>query len=266
MFAAASPSMKSSPWVRVLNPLAASSPRVFCFPHSGAGTVMFHGWPQHISPVAEVCAIQLPGRDARMKERPHDNMASLVNALYCDIIPYLDRPFVFFGHSMGAQVAFALTHALVERAGIRPCHLFLSGARAPHLLPLLPKLHTLSDDELVMALHALGGISGQIMAIKELLDLFIPIIRADLAVSESYWLEKPVPLAVPITALGGASDPRVSIESLEAWRDHTTAAFSRELFPGGHFYIQHHGKKLSSFITEALRQTQPITGDSGANQ
>lgn len=256
MSATVLPNTKSSPWVRILNPLTTQAPRVFCFPHSGGGTALFRGWPRQIASAVEVCAIQLPGRDARMKERPYDNMASLVDALCGDIIAYLDRPFAFFGHSMGALVAFSLAQALVERAGIRPDHLFLSGARAPHLMPLLPEFHKLPHDELISALYALGGLPDEIMAIRELLDLFIPVIRADLMISETYWVKKPAPVMVPITVLGGGNDPRVSVESLEAWRDHTSASFAARIFPGGHFYIQQHEKELVSFIVEVLRQVQ----------
>ena len=103
----------------------------FCFPHAGGAASVFRGWPQYTGGELEIYAAQLPGRATRQSEPPITDFDALTDAAVRDILPLLGRPFVLFGHSMGALVAFEAAHRLRELNLEPPVHLFVSGEPAP---------------------------------------------------------------------------------------------------------------------------------------
>lgn len=226
-----------SPWITSPKPRPNPSLRLFCLPFSGAGASAFMPWSAELPGMVEVCPIQLPGRETRMREAPFQRLTPLVQALATDIAPWLDLPFAFFGHSLGALIAHELTRELRRRNLPGPLHLFASGRRAPHLVDPDP-LHKLPDPAFIARLRRMEGTPETIFREPELLALFLPILRADLAVNEAEAHVTEAPLDCPITAFGGLTDERVPRDGLEAWRQHTTAPFSIEMFPGGHFFLR----------------------------
>ncbi len=187
----------------------------------------------------EVCAIQLPGRENRLREQPHTRLASLVEQLAEELEPYLDLPFALFGHSMGAWIAFTLARRLRQRHPRSPVHLFVSGRRAPQIPSLHRPIHALPDPEFIGELRRrYGGLPEAVLRDPELLELFLPVLRADLTLVETYTYTPEPPLACPISAFGGAEDPASGPAGLAAWQAQTTATFSMRLFPGGHFFVQ----------------------------
>ena len=177
-------------------------------------------------------------------------MAGLVAALYESIQPRLDEPFAFFGHSMGAAVAFELARLLRLRNRPAPRMLVASGARAPrfrrgHVPPPEP-----SEVEFVEALRRLQGTPPEVLADPELLRVILPALREDAAIYRNYVYAEEPPLDCPIRAYGGTDDPNVRPEHLAAWAVETTAAFTVRMFPGGHFYLQSH---RTEFLTALAR-------------
>lgn len=188
-----------------------------------------------------------------MAEPAFTRMEDLVRALVPALRPHLDLPFALFGHSMGAHVAFEVARAL-EREGLRPRHLVVSGNRAPSLPFPRPRIHHLPDARILAEFARLGGTPREVLDDPQLMALLLPILRADLALCETYAYEAGPPLECPINAWGGARDPDVPVAALEAWRDETRGPFTLRLFDGGHFFLQESRAQAFAALRDALAQ------------
>jgi medium-chain acyl-[acyl-carrier-protein] hydrolase len=210
--------------------------RLVCIPYAGGAPTAFRRWPHLVPRGVEICAAQLPGRGLRRSEAPLACMEAIVNDGLRGLRAFRDRPFALFGHSFGAWIAFELARAL-RRAGERaPVHLLVSGAKAPHL-HRAKEPAALTDDALVAQLLEWNGTPREILDSPEMIQLFLPSIRADYLAYNRYGSREEAPLDVPITAFGGLRDTLVSEEQVAAWSRHTTAAFDAQRIPGDHFFI-----------------------------
>jgi surfactin synthase thioesterase subunit len=214
--------------------LDADAIQLFCLPHAGAGASAYRDWPALLAPGIEAIPVQLPGRENRHGEPLLSSAAELVAELEGPVAGRAGGDFALFGHSMGALLCYELAHVL-SALGKPPRHLFVSGLGAPHIPPTGPRLCDLPDDELVTVIAKLEGTSPEVLAQPELLQLLLPLFRADLTVWETY-VHHRGPLQVPITAMGGRRDPGVGLDLLSAWGSLTSAEFRIEVFDGGHFY------------------------------
>lgn len=224
---------KANPWANL---------RLFCFPYSGAGASMFTKWVEKLPSTVELYAVQLPGRETRLVEPLFTRLPPLVEATAAALLPHLaDKPFAFFGHSMGALLAFELARYLrrTQRAadGLQPVHLFVSGHTAPQLGQRKPPIHALPEAEFVAELRRYNGTPEEVLQHAELRQLLLPILRADFALYETYVYTPDPPLDCPISVFGGMQDEDVPQEGLEPWRGQTRAAFSLQMFPGDHFFV-----------------------------
>jgi surfactin synthase thioesterase subunit/glycosyltransferase involved in cell wall biosynthesis len=244
-------------WFPSIKASAGAKLRLFCFPFAGGGAGVFRGWLDHLPPGVALVPARLPGRETRLAEPPFDSMESLSEALSEAISPQLEKPFAFLGHSLGAVIAFELTRRLRTRGKSLPTALFVSGARAPqfrrdHVPPPPP-----SDDELLRELERLEGIPRDLLENQELLQLALPVLRADTALYRNYIYTEGPPLDCDIRAYGGKDDKRISRSEIESWSEQTTRSFSCEMFPGGHFFIRSHEaeflKALSSDLSRIMR-------------
>jgi medium-chain acyl-[acyl-carrier-protein] hydrolase len=211
--------------------------RLFLFSHAGGGTNSWRGFREGLPPAIELCAVRLPGREERLSEPPFRRMEPLVDALSVALTAVLDRPFAFFGHSMGALVALALARRLRDQAAPLPVDFVASGYSAPSAIRRRPRpLYQLPRAELIAELRLMGGTPPQVLDEPDLLDLLLPTLRADLEVSETWAAPGAPPLPTPILAAAGTEDASVSDEGLEAWRYETSQRFAWERFTGDHFY------------------------------
>jgi medium-chain acyl-[acyl-carrier-protein] hydrolase len=222
---------------------ARTTPRfkLFCFPYAGFGTTIFHGWGAALPAAVEVQAVRLPGRGARIREPAMTQMSALVTAMVDVLEPELSGMYGFFGHSMGGRVAFEVTRELDERRLPQPAQLWISGNRAPQLRPRRAPIHELPESEFIAELREYGGALPEVLANQELMQIYVPILRSDFALHDTYTHRPGPPLSVRLSAFGGTEDPYVPASDLEAWSEHTTAAFDVQTFPGGHFFL--HGAK-----------------------
>jgi medium-chain acyl-[acyl-carrier-protein] hydrolase len=239
--------------------------RLFCVPHAGGVPAAFRTWCDYLSGDIEVCPVQLPGRAGRFDEIPFDRMAPLVHALTRELVPHFDRPFAFFGHSMGALVAFEVARQLRRMGAGMPRHLFVSACRAPQVRDPRRRLHNLDDFELIAQLRRLNGIPSEVLEDHQLMNLIVPVVRADLAVSETYDYSAEPPLACPITAFGGLDDPKVLREEIEPWQQQTSSDFELHMLPGDHFFFQTAQERLLRTISSSITLRARLRGQPKAS-
>lgn len=242
--------MVESPWIDYARPNDEAALRLFCLPHAGGGAASYRDWVAGLAPEIEVLPVQLPGRETRFFERPFSTIEPLLAALAQGLRPFLDKPFAFFGHSLGAVVAFELIRKLQEE-GFVPVHLFVSGYGAPHLPEKLPPMHRLNDVEFVAALRDLNTMPTAVLENEELLALLLPLLRADFAIYEQYQFHAGSLLRCPITILGGKADALVPPGRLVPWQEHTLESGGVHLFAGGHFYLH----EEPTAVWQVIRQT-----------
>lgn len=223
-------------WFRVYRPVPAAGVRLICLPHAGGAASFYRNWSSCFSSSVEVVAVQPPGREERIGEPMLATMDSLVEAL-ADSMPHVaDRPYLLFGHSMGAAVAHELCLALRRRGRRLPVHLVVSGREAPSR-HRGGSLHRGGDAQLRDELKRLNGTAAELMDSPDWCAMALPIIRNDYRLIETYRPHAAAPLDIPITAVAGEQDGELLPGDAEAWAEQTRAAFNLHRFPGDHFYL-----------------------------
>jgi medium-chain acyl-[acyl-carrier-protein] hydrolase len=239
----------TDPWVLYPKPNPHAGLRLFCFPYAGGGATVYRAWADGLPPDVELACVQYPGRGSRLKEPAFAQLMPLVEALVPALPPHLDKPFAFFGHSMGAVIAFELARRLARE----PLHLFVSGRQAPQLPPRDLHTYDLPDAEFIEELQRLGGTPREALAHPELMQLMLPLLRADFEAIQTYAYAPGPPLHCPVTAFGGLEDEDVSREQLEAWREQTDARFDAHLLPGDHFFLHSAQARLLAILSGELQ-------------
>lgn len=248
----------STPWLANRRPNPSTLTRLYCFPHSGGSAGEYLRWSDRLSTV-EVWVVQYPGRGARLDEQPLHDLVSLIGQL-TDEVDFTGR-FGFFGHSLGALVAFETAHALRELGRVTPQWLFASGYPAPHLTVLQDRtpLHKAPDVELVARLVAdFGESAAHLHEDPDLLALLLSCNRADYQIVETYrYRDRPL-IGSPLHVVGGLDD-EIPINELTDWRRHAAADFAVHLLPGDHFYFRRCPQLLFDLLSASAGQTwQPI--------
>lgn len=248
---AASPVLDS--WITCRRPSPQARLRLFCFPYAGGGAAIFRAWSDGLPADVEVCPVQFPGRGTRLMEAPFTRLAPLIQSLAQALFSLLDKPFAFFGHSLGALVSFELARQLRRQYGVQPVRLFISADRAPQIPYRDPLIHRLPEQEFLLELLRLKGTPREVLEDAELRQIMLPLLRADFAVYETYGYATEPPLNCPISAFGGLRDHRVNRGDLEAWRDQTSVSFSLRMFPGDHFFLNTTQPALLRVLSQELR-------------
>ncbi len=241
-----------SRWLRRKPGRTGARVRLFCFPYAGVGASVYRPWSEEIGPAFELFGVQPPGREVRFAEPPFSRLTALLDALLPAIRPFLDRPFAFFGHSLGTLVSFELCRRLRAEGGPLPARLFVSGRRAAQVKRREERLHELPDSALIEELRRYNGTPPEVLANKELMELVLPVVRADFAVHETYVYVDEAKLDLPISAFGGLADSDVSEADIDAWRHQTTRAFRLRMFPGDHFFLNEERRAIAQAIAEDL--------------
>lgn len=252
-----------SPWLIRYGATAQPRLRLFCFPYAGGAGHIFRQWPEKLGPDVEICAVEPPGRGTQMREKPFTNLPDLVAAAAPVLAPYMDGPFAFFGHSMGAMISFELARYLRKTGKQEPLRLFLSGCRAPHLADTRAITYNLPEAELIEDLRRLQGTPPEVLQHPELLELMLPLLRADFAITQTYKYVEEAPLSCPLTIFGGLEDDEATQENLKPWRQHTTGAFSLHMLPGGHFFVHTSRDLLFEIIQRELTRIRPANHGNG---
>lgn len=241
-------------WVIRPQPNPEARLRLFCFAHAGGNALIYRTWSDYLPADVELCLVQLPGRGGRLLEEPFTDLSPLVQTLAQLLAPHLQTPFAFFGHSMGALISFELARQLRREDERHPQHLWLSAFRAPQLPdPDEPTYH-LPDADFLKVIRRLNGTPPEILQNDELMQLMLPMVRADITICETYTYVDERPLASPITVFGGRQDSSVRPGELAAWRRQTSRDFALHMFDGDHFFINTARLDLLRVISETLQQ------------
>lgn len=238
--------------------------RLFCLPPAGGGASGYRTWIGAFGPDVEVVPVQLPGRESRLHERPAGSAAELADRLVAPVLDRAGARFVVFGHSMGAILAHELTHRLCA-AGRPPERLIVSAHRAPQLVAGRRwdrPAAEMSDDDLRDYLADRAGTPREILDLPELMELVLPVLRADLALCQSYADTARPPLPVPFHVFGGKDDPEAGAEDLAAWADRTSARFRLRILPGGHNYLFDDAPAVHTLLRAVLTEPPVPAGSS----
>ncbi|WBB87877.1 lantibiotic dehydratase [Micromonospora sp. WMMC264] len=239
--------------------------RLFCLPYAGAGASAFRRWASEFGESVDVTPVQLPGRENRITEDPRFSVAEVADA----IASRADRPYAIYGHSMGGRLGFDVVRELRRTGRPLPLRLYVGGARAPHVRTPGPfdGLSRASDDELLRRLGEGGGLPAELLDHPELVELLLPLLRADFGRVDDYRHVPGEPLPVPIVAFAGRTDRAVTRDQNAAWAEHTAAGFTLHELDGGHFFLHDRLPELAALIradlTAALSDPRAGTPDAG---
>ncbi|GGR06339.1 thioesterase II family protein [Streptomyces pilosus] len=246
--------MDSSHWIRRMGTTGPGDIRLVCFPPAGGAVTFFAGLARALAPDVEVLGVQYPGRQDRHREQPVEDIPRMAEAVREELEAVLSdgRPYAFFGHSMGALVAFET--ALSLRGG-RPAkdltHLFASGRAAPQSGPRPGDLLA-GAEELLTELHRLGGVGEDVLRDPEMVAMIMPVVQADYRALAAYGMTPGASLDCPVTVLTGEADPIVSPEEAAQWKDLTSGPAGVRIFPGGHFYLHDQVQQVAATVRGSL--------------
>lgn len=248
-------------WVRRFHPAPDARVRLVCFPHAGGSANYFFPVSRALARSMDVLCLQYPGRQDRRRERCVETIDELADRIALALRPWADIPLAFFGHSMGAILAFEVSLRLKE-AGITPAVLFVSGRRAPST-HRVETVHLLPDTALVQEIRGLQGTESALLDDADIVSMILPALRGDYRAVETYQHVGGSTVDAPLVAMLGDEDPMVTLSEGEAWANHTTSEFELRVFPGGHFYLNAHAADVIAFIERrvdtALQEHQSST-------
>lgn len=217
--------------------------------------MVYTRWRRYLNPWIILHPVEMAGRGKRFQTPLYQSFPEAVEGLYQLMRPELERQsaYAFFGHSMGGSLAYELTRKLVALNYPEPVHLFISGRNPPHIKKEEKIYHLLPDEEFRKAIVEMGGTPPEVFEHQELLDIFLPILRADYKILETY--ESPPQenkFQCPITVLCGDQDRDISKDEMDEWRNYTTSQFAGYLFEGGHFFINEKIEEVVKVINQHL--------------
>ena len=247
--------IENNNWFLTLRPKQNAKIKLFCFHYAGGGASIFRSWTNNVIESAEVIAVQLPGREDRYNEALLTDIEKIIEKLCTYFEKQCIRqsqPFVFFGHSLGALVAFELIRKLRRNKLVLPNHLIVSGSKSPQITNNKPLKYLLPDEQFIVELSKYNGIPEEVLNNKELIKMCLPIIKADFTIIETYKYKTEVALTCPITTLGGLNDHTVNREHILAWKAQTNSLFRSHFLPGDHFFVKDSYKQVIQLINSVL--------------
>jgi surfactin synthase thioesterase subunit len=242
-------------WLAFHQPNPRARLRLFCFPYAGGGALTYRNWSARLPAEVEVYCIQHPGQGRRHMEESFTRLPAMIESLAPALRPYLDRPFAFFGHSMGALISFELARHVRSAYGLEPVHLFVSGRRAPCLQHTNSPIYKLPDEEFFAEICRVNKGASEMLNHVELMQLLLPHMRADFELVDTYTYTPGLPLNCPLTALGSTDDEETTRERLEPWRAETAGPFSMCVLPGDHFYLESTPGPLFQVLAHEMQKT-----------
>lgn len=228
--------------------------KIFCIPYAGSSASVFAKWNASVHPSIELAPIELAGRGARFNEPFYEDFEDCVGAVFDQIVSTpLHSPYALFGHSMGANIAFEVARRLDVEAILNPSHLFLSASRSPQVPTKVSEIHLMTDAAFVEELRRLGGTDEELFRNQDLLDIFLPIIRADFSMLSTYSF-KPILqlLDMKFIILNGKLDDFTDQE-IYGWQELSSQKCEFQFFEGGHFFIERQYNEVLNYIGSCMQ-------------
>jgi medium-chain acyl-[acyl-carrier-protein] hydrolase len=237
-------------WLDFFKPRPAARVRLLCFPYAGGSALVYRDWQNELPDFIEVWPIQLPARGRRVSEPPFRQVGQIVDAIEKELLDRVETPYAIFGYSMGALMAFELARR-GDQVGKPPVQIFVGARGAPHLKHgtdtfLLP------DDEFIAELRRIQATPEEILSDPDLIQFFLPTVRADFEIAQGYRFTEAPRISCPITAFGGQTDADVLPQHMEPWGMHTNAGHAVHLYPGGHFFLNEAKREVLNTIAAEL--------------
>ncbi len=223
--------------------------RLFCFPYAGGNQWIYEQWQKQLPTSITIHPLEYPGRGTKAKESLVSHLPQLLAHLEQEIST-MDDPFGFFGHSLGAILAFELALVMHNKYGKAPKALFLSGSPPPNAVSSAASMHQQSDADFIATLKTLGGIPPGLLESKEFAEFFLPILRNDFALLHGYE-RQPTKVPCPLVIFGSDRDPIVSLSDIAKWADWTEEKMDLHLMEGDHFFI-HEPKQILHHIATKI--------------
>ncbi|MEU2723967.1 thioesterase II family protein [Streptomyces smyrnaeus] len=238
-------------WIRRYHQAREGAVQLVCFPHAGGSASFYFPVSAHLAPDVEVSAVQYPGRQDRRAEPCVDSIQKLADLVAEAVRPLAERPLAFFGHSMGAMVAYEVALRLEADGAPALTRLFVSGRRAPSTYRE-ERVHERDDNGVIAELQQLSGTESDLLDDPEVLEMILPAVRSDYAAVERYRHEPGRAVSCPVVALIGDQDGKVTTDEARAWAGHTSGTFDLRVHPGGHFYLVDRSRDVMDFVGEQL--------------
>lgn len=225
----------TGPWFSALKTSENPRGRFICFPFAGGSPVSFAAWRELLPEGVDLIVAQLPGRGTRLGQAPQDNLHRLADEIAAAITPLVIPDTLFYGHSMGAALAYEVALRIESRTPIK--HLFCGAFRAPHLDLSREPIYALPDGDFIDRLRGYQGTPDGVLDNAELMELLMPMLRADFKAVETYKRLHCAPLDVPITLFHGDADPYMDLEQIRPWALYTRGGFNFHTLAGDHFFL-----------------------------
>jgi medium-chain acyl-[acyl-carrier-protein] hydrolase len=233
-----------------------SEVQLICFPFAGSGASLFYPWVNSLSSKFEVWAFQAPGHEELMDQELITDLEQMNKYILQKIIPILKPPFILFGHSLGAVLAYELTKELQTR-NLIPETLIVSGRQPPHLKSKKASISHLNNEDFINAVFQLNGTPRELLSSHEFLQMAIPILRADFQLAENYQIQIQEKIQCPIKVLGSTLDQWIDAHEITQWSNATENSCEISIFEGDHFHLKHNPKIITDYLNEVLSSGLP---------
>ncbi len=220
---------------------------LLCIPYAGGGASAYYAWKKRLNSKVGLYAVQLPGRENRIVDTPYESIHDMIPDLLEEMDVVVQKPYILFGHSMGAKVAYELEKAMALKA-MGSVELIVSGSRAPHIPEPKPIGH-LPDEAFLKELYRFEGTPVEVLQNKEIMKLFLPLLKTNFTMDEEYYDVNKKKVNCPITAFCGKHDVEANEEDMRQWKDYSDL-FTMKVFDGNHFFIKSELIKVLDMINE----------------
>ncbi|MEW9698049.1 thioesterase II family protein [Paenibacillus sp. SI8] len=228
---------------------------MFCIPYAGGSSEIYSRWKSYLPEHIEIHPIELSGRGAKIRFPLIDNMSDCVENLFSYMKDYLDKPYAIFGHSMGSLIAFELCRYIQNSGYPSPVHIFFSGRKAPSNDKVSKPISSLPEQEFIEEVCKYSGKTRRALENPVLASLFIPVLRADFKLCETYRFKKENSnLYCPISILYGEEDDSTDSEALKPWQHFSDSGCEYVPFPGGHFFINDYTDEVVNYVLRTMNR------------